>query len=270
MANTVEAEVTHVRQGGVLVITLHRPDKLNALTPTMSDLYTETLRMGAEDPAVRAIVVTGAGRAFCAGADVGRLQALHGGGARVAPLRRPWFPLTLPKPVIAVINGVCLGAGTVLAMMCDMRIGGESARMGPGFTTLGLPAENGIAWPLLQSLGYARAFEFLARGQTLTAPALERLGLLNEVVPDAQLLAHAIGIAEQIASTCSPESLAMMKRQLLHAVLASLQESDALADELINAALKGADFKEAMAARREGRSPRFAGVGKAALDGAKS
>lgn len=261
MDDPVDTEVTHVRQGGVLVITLHRPDKLNALTPTMNNLYMSTLLMAAEDPSVRAIVVTGAGRAFCAGADVGRLEALNQGGARVKPLRPPWFPLTLPKPLIAAVNGVTLGAGTVLAMMCDMRIGGHSARIGPGFTTLGLPAESGIAWPLLHSLGYSRAFEFLARGQTLEAPALERMGLLNEVVPDDQLLAHAVAIAEQIASTCSPQSLSMMKRQLLHAVLASLPDSHALADELINAALVGADFKEAMSARGARRPPRFEGIG---------
>lgn len=257
----METEVTHVRQAGVLVITLQRPDKLNALTSTMSDLYTDTMLMGAQDPSVRAIVVTGAGRAFCAGADVGRLQALNNGSSRVKPARPPWFPLTVPKPVIAAINGICLGAGTVLAMMCDMRIGGKSAQIGPGFTTLGLPAESGIAWPLLHSLGYSRAFEFLARGQTLAAPALERMGLLNEVVPDEQLLVHAVAMAEQIASTCSPQSLAMMKRQLLHAVLASLQDSDALSNDLINAALCSADFQEAMSARSARRKPDFAGVG---------
>ncbi len=246
---------------GVRTITIARPEKMNAVTPAMVRRYTALLLAAAADPEVRVIVVTGKGRSFCAGIDTATLQALDSGAARSEKLRRHWFTTRIPKPVIGAINGACVGLGVVLAMMCDMRVANRSAHMGAGFTRVGLPAEHALTWSLVHSVGYARAFEFLARGRSFAGTDLMRLGLVNEVVDDAQLNAHVIEIARGMADLCSPHSLAMLKRQLHGSILRPVEEVDAEADRLIAASLNGPDFQEAMMARRQERKPQFAGIG---------
>ena len=256
-SSPAEEEVLASLDDGVLTLVLNRPDKLNALTPDMGWRFTELLLQAGQDPDVRVVVVTGAGNAFCAGADSGRLANLDAGGARSRRLRSPAFITQVPKPVIAAVNGVCVGLGVSIAMMCDIRIATSSARFGPIFPHLGLPAENAVAWALVQSMGYARAFEFLARGGFRSGGELLRLGLVNDVVDDAQLLPKAIELARAMAGHCSPQSLAMIKRQLHQATTSSIGEADAVADRLIDLSVGSKDFREALAAKRERRAPRF-------------
>ncbi|MCJ0762360.1 enoyl-CoA hydratase-related protein [Variovorax terrae] len=243
---------------GVLLVTLNRPDRLNALTTDSANAYMQIMLDASVNPEVRVIVVTGAGKGFCAGADMGYLAQLKDGQPRAEKLQRHWFTTQIPKPVIAAINGACVGIGFVIAMMCDMRIAARSARVGAGFARLGLPLENGVAWPLVRSLGYSRAFQHLAVGTLQSGDALLQSGLVNEVVDDAQLLPRAMELAHEIADNCSPRSLATLKRQLLRAAQSSLPEADRLSDGLMKAALAGDDFKEAMAAKKEMRAPAFA------------
>lgn len=243
---------------GVLLVTLNRPDRLNALTADSANAYMQAMLDASVNPEVRVIVLTGAGKGFCAGADMGYLAQLKDGQPRAEKLRQHWFTTQIPKPVIAAINGACVGIGFVIAMMCDMRIAARSARVGAGFARLGLPVENGVAWSLVRSLGYSRAFQHLAVGRLQSGDALLQAGLANEVVDDAQLLPRAMELAHEIADNCSPLSLAMLKRQLLCAAESSLPEADRLSDELMKASLAGGDFKEAMAAKKETRPPAFA------------
>lgn len=242
---------------GVLVITLNRPQRLNAMTAEGANDYTRLMLDAAVNPAVRVIVVTGAGKGFCAGADTAYLAQLKDGQQRTEKLRPHWFTLEIPKPVIAAINGACVGFGFTLAMMCDLRIAARSARVGAGFTRLGLPLESALAWTLVRSLGYSRAFQHLATGGLQSGDPLLHSGLVNEVVEDAQLLPRAMELAHEMAYNCSPTSLAMLKRQLLRAADSSLADAERLGDGLVKVATAGSDFREAIAAKREGRIAAF-------------
>jgi len=243
---------------GVLLVKFNRPERLNASTPEMVRLYTEIMLAAADDPEVRAIVVTGEGRGFCAGVDTAYLATIsEGGKARAEKLRRHWFPTEIPKPIIAAINGPCVGLGFVMAMMCDMRFAGESAKVGPGFAKLGLPAENGTAWILPRVVGHARAFEILASGRMYAGNELARTGMVNAVVPDTELMAHTMAFAGSLARECSPRSLAAMKTQLFCGYYTDLREADRLSDVMAGFNLKADDIKEAMRARKEKRAPVF-------------
>jgi len=242
---------------GVLCLTFNRPERLNASTPEMIRLYMETMLAAADDPEVRVIVITGAGKGFCAGADSGLLNNLAAGQARPVKLRRHWFTTNIPKPVIGAINGVCVGVGFAMAMMCDMRFAARSARIGPGFATLGLPAENGTAWVLTRTLGLARAMEVLMAGRLFVGEELMRLGLVNDLIDDDQLLPRTLAMARDMAERCSPRSLAMMKSQVLRSLDTNLPDSDALANALISMSVAADDFKEAMQSRKEKRSAIF-------------
>lgn len=258
MSESNEPDLLTNLDEGVLLVTLNRPERLNALTADGANVYTQAMLDASANPDVRVIVLTGAGKGFCAGADMAYLAQLKQGTPRAEKLRRHWFITQVPKPVIAAINGACVGLGFVLAMMCDMRIAARSARVGAGFARLGLPVENGIAWALVRSLGYSRAFQHLALGSLQSGDALLHSGVVNEVVDDVQLLPRALEIAHEIADHCSPRSLAMLKRQLLRAAESSLPDADRLSDELTRVALAGGDFKEAMAAKKDKRKPAFA------------
>lgn len=256
-APTVQSMLDH----GVLTVTLNRPERLNALTFEMERLYIQTLLDAADDPAVRVIVVTGAGRAFCSGADLAALDGMAQGAARPVKLRRHFFTTLLPKPVLAAVNGPCVGVGFAMAMMCDMRFAGASVRFGPGMARLGLPAEYGSEWLLARTVGLARAFEVLTSGSLLDGQACLRLGLVNEVLPDESLLALVQQRARDMAAACSPQSLAMMKTQLHRALDTTLAQADALGERLVGRSVVSADFAEAGASRREKRAAVFAPLG---------
>src|SRR5215467_3448330 len=205
---------------GVALVTLNRPDRLNAYTPTMGDELAEAFAACDADDTVRAIIVTGAGRAFCAGADLARGGASFdreaAGEYRATPPDRPWAkprraiaPWDVRKPIIAAINGPAVGVGATLPMQWDIRLAGESARIGFVFVRRGVVPEALSTWTLPRLVGWARAAELLMSGRMLSASEALEMGLVSRVVPDAELLPAARELAGDIARDTAPVSVAI-------------------------------------------------------------
>ena len=208
--------VTRNVSDGVAVLTLNRPDRLNAWIPEMQIQYFDLLQEAAADPEVRAIVVTGAGRGFCAGADMESLQSLGSGeGDEARADDRPQtFPLTVPKPVIAAVNGPAAGLGLVMALMCDIRFAASGAKLTTAFARRGLIAEHGISWVLPRLVGSANALDLLFSGRVVLAEEAAQMGLVNAVHPPEELLDRTLDYARELATLSSPTSMAVMKRQV--------------------------------------------------------
>jgi enoyl-CoA hydratase/carnithine racemase len=259
------AEVVRIQTAdGVALITLNRPDRLNAWTAEMERLYFDLLEQCAASAEVRAIVVTGAGRGFCAGADMKDLQALGDGGPSerdVAAERRPQrLPLTIPKPIIAAINGPCAGIGLVQALMCDVRIAADGAKLTTAFARRGLVAEHGISWILPRLVGPARALDLLLSARVVLADEARELGLVNRVLAPEALLDGAVAYARELAANCSPASMATIKRQVYADLGRPLDEATESADRLMLESFAAPDFSEGVASFVEKREPRFAAV----------
>ena len=272
---------------GVALLTLDRPERLNAWTAQMEHEYFGLLERCAQDEQVRAIVVTGAGRGFCAGADMQQLQALGeattgnahasqadaGGDAKAASAgagagetppafeRRPQsFPLTIPKPIIAAINGACAGIGLVQALMCDLRFAAEGAKLTTAFARRGLVAEHGISWLLPRLVGPAKALDLLLSGRVVFAEEAQELGLVNRVYAPDRLLEATLDYARELVVNCSPASMATMKRQVYADLERTLPDTLAEADRLMLASFTAPDFVEGVTSFVERRDPRFAGL----------
>jgi enoyl-CoA hydratase/carnithine racemase len=251
-------------EDGVALLTLNRPERLNAWTPEMGRDYFDLLEDCARREDVRVIVVTGAGRGFCAGADMQELQAIgqdgvERDGARYD--RRPHtFPLGIPKPIVAAINGPCAGLGLVLALMCDIRFAAGGAKLTTAFARRGLVAEHGIAWILPRLVGPARALDLLLSGRVVLAEEAAELGLVNRVVPQDELLDQTVAYARDVATNCSPASLAAMKRQVYADLERGLDEGLAEANRLMVESLTAPDFVEGVASFVERRAPNFASL----------
>src|SRR4051812_8247378 len=247
---------------GVATVTLNRPDRLNAWTGELEHAYFAALDECAARDDVRAVVVTGAGRGFCAGADMDDLEAIGSNGGRGAQHdRRPQtFPLTVPKPIVAAINGACAGIGLVQALMCKVRFPNPEAKSTTAFPRRGLVAEHGISWILPRLVGPARALDLLLSGRVVLADEAERLGLVNAVHAPDELLDRTLDYARELATWSSPASMAVMKRQVYEHLEArcgpALEESNALMLE----SFTRADFGEGVASFVEGRSPAFNGL----------
>jgi len=246
------------QNSSVAIITLYRPDRLNALTPEMGPLYAATLQELDADPSVRAIVVTGAGRGFCSGADLSSLAGstddllsyVRGQTVQTLPL----VALTLATPVATAINGPCAGIGFVLAMSADARFVASDATLSTTFARLGLVAEYGIAWLLPRLVGLPVATDLLLSGRTVTGEEAARLGLATSA-DDA--VASALTWAREIATNSSPRSTAMMKRQLLEADGLTLTDAVSKALDAMAEAFTWPDLAEALAARGDKRAPQF-------------
>ena len=261
MAEVVEQRV----QEGIAVITLNRPDRLNAWTAEMERLYFDTLEWCGASEGVRAIVVTGAGRGFCAGADMQDLQTLGNDGGpspeRAAAQRRPQsLPLTIPKPIVAAINGACAGIGLVQALMCDLRFAAAAAKLTTAFARRGLVAEHGISWVLPRLVGPSRALDLLLSGRVVLAEEALALGLVNHVLPVDEVLPAALAYAGDIAANCSPSSMAAMKRQVYADLERGLTDATARADRLMLESFAKPDFQEGVSSFLERREPRFAAL----------
>lgn len=242
----------------VAIITLNRPDRLNALTSDMGPRYARVLQELAADPAVRAVVVTGAGRGFCSGADLaslsGDLEDLQAyvRGQSIESL--PAIALTLPIPVVTAINGPCAGIGFVLGVSADARFVHVDATLSSTFARLGLVAEYGIAWLLPRLIGLPMATELLLTGRTITGREADAMGLATAT---ENPLEAALDWARTIATHSSPTSVATMKRQLLQASGQSLTDAiDSSLDEMDHA-FAHPDLAEALLARVERRDPSF-------------
>lgn len=255
LLDTVLYDVTD----GVAVLTLNRPERLNALLPGMGQQYADLLRKADADPDVRAIVVTGAGRGFCSGADLGILagspDALNDylDGMDIDTL--PTAALRIGTPVATAINGPCAGIGFVLAISADARFAAPTATFSSTFARLGLIAEYGSTWLLTRIVGLGHATDILLTGRTLSADDALAMGLVNDVSDDA--LARAMTWAQDIAANCSPSSTAVIKRQLMQADTQTL--SEAVDSSLIEmrAAFGRPDLSEAIAAKVAKRPPVF-------------
>jgi 2-(1,2-epoxy-1,2-dihydrophenyl)acetyl-CoA isomerase len=254
------ADVETDRDGGVLTIWLSRPDVLNAFNASMHAALATALK-DARDPSVRAVVVTGAGRAFCVGQDLREFREETGDIA--GRLRGAYHPnilalRALEKPVLAAVNGAAAGAGLSFAFACDIRIASDRATFVPAFIKVGLVPDSGCSFFAAQLLGYARAFEWLATGRTLTAAEAHAWGLVSEVVEHDGLVARAAELAASLAELPT-RGVAMTKRLLDRAPTAALAEQLDWEAQLQAAATRTDDFAEGVAAGLDKREPRFGG-----------
>jgi enoyl-CoA hydratase/carnithine racemase len=242
----------------VALITLNRPDKLNAWTPAMSAGYREALDNATADADVRVVVLTGAGRGFCAGADLDLLGSLAETGARVGGGDREPAQMepAVPKPVIAAVNGPCAGLGFVRAMFCDIRFAAAGAKFTTAFARRGLVAEYGLSWLLPRVVGMSRSLDVLLSGRVFLAEEALALGLVNRVV-DGGVVEEAMAYARELATYCSPASLADMKRQVWADSVGTLAESWERTEKLMLASFDREDLKEGVLSYLEGRAPNF-------------
>jgi enoyl-CoA hydratase/carnithine racemase len=256
---TEEHTVLYAVEDGVATITLNRPDRLNALTPEMGLLYTRLLRTADADPQVRAIVVTGAGRGFCSGADLAVLAQGADSLDRYAEGQSlddlPTVAIRLGTPVVGAINGPCAGIGFVLAIANDVRFAGPGASFSTTFTRLGLTAEYGSAWLLPRLVGLPQATEILLSGRRVDAEEAARIGLVHALVDDP--LAAAQAWAAELARSCSPKAVATVKDQLRAASSSTLDDALLTSLDLMRASFRWPDLGEALAARLEHRAPQF-------------
>ena len=253
--------VTKSVEAGVALLTLNRPKRLNAWTPELGSTYFDLLEECAADPEVRAIVVTGAGRGFCAGADMQDLQALGSGDIDSAERRTDdrlqTFPTTIPKPIIAAVNGPVAGIGLVLALMCDMRFIAEEAKVTTAFARRGLVAEYGMAWILPRLVGPAAAMDLLFSGRVILGAEAAELALANRAVPADQVLDDALAYARELTTFSSPASMAVMKKQVYADLERGLSAAADEANGLMLESFQRPDFAEGVESFVEKREPDF-------------
>lgn len=269
---TAEARVT--------TIALNRPERLNAWTRRMADELRHAVGQAGRDPHCRCIVLTGAGRGFCAGADMGGLQGtaetgtVTGGRAALHPETPDYVEVpgpdprddypgrfgylySCPKPVIAAINGPCAGIGLVLALYADLRFADAEAGFTTAFAARGLVAEHGIGWLLPRLVGEANAFDLLLSARRFSGAEAAQMGLLNKALPGPELMPHVAAVARRLAHDISPRSMAVMKRQLRKAYHQSFAEALATADAEMQDSFAAPDFAEGVQSFVERRPPAF-------------
>lgn len=259
---------------GVLTLTLNRPERRNAWNADMECALRAALMAATDDADVRVIVLTGAGKAFCAGADMSMLDTLQ--GSTSAPPDKsqangsdPWpdcraefrgkfaMPAAVPKPVIAAINGPAIAVGCLLALFCDIRFAAADAIFSAPFARMGLVAEKGIDWALAGLVGHGRATEILLSGRRVDADEAERIGLVCGTYPADVLAGSVQAYAAEMAATVSPRSAAIIKRQVQGVRFDPPSRVFSRAEAALGASLNSTDFREAMTAMREKRAPLF-------------
>ena len=272
-------DILHEAKDGVAVISLNRPAALNAYTAAMGASLKQAVADSVADAAVRAIVITGAGRGFCAGADMNVLQNIPAGGrvtqvpevdfnfySGLGPDVGPHYAgrfgylLQARKPVIAAINGPAAGLGLVLALYADIRFAASEAKLTTSFAQRGLIAEHGISWLLPRLVGPAHALDLLYSARKLTAAEAERIGLVNRVFPQESFMQEVMAYARALAQAVSPRSTAVMKAQVWKALHQDFNAALALADAEMQKSFASADFKEGVAHYVQKRAPAFTGA----------
>lgn len=265
-------QIRYELHGRVATVTLDRPERLNAWTPVMAREFRQAMEHANLDPQVRAIIITGAGRGFCAGVDMGALEGMtetgKTGSARFEPLDEQtradfhhpmtWLP-SVSKPVIAAVNGAAAGLGFALLLFCDLRFASSSAVFVTSFSRRGLVAEHGTSWMLTRLVGHSRAIDLMFSSRKVDAAEAHRMGLADRVIDPERLFEEAHAYALDLAENVSPRSLRIMKRQLWDALFVDLGESMEEADREMRLSLQSADFKEGVAHFLEKRPPRFEG-----------
>jgi len=265
--------------GRIATITLNRPDKLNAWTAIMEQEVRSSIEEAERDENVRVIILTGAGRGFCAGADMSLLSSVVASGvdervrkqasssSTAGPVDRiradfrkkySYFP-AVEKPIIAAINGPVVGLGLVIALYCDLRFASDAAKFSTAFARRGLIAEYGLAWILPRLVGHANALDLLFSARMVDSAEALRMGLVNQVFPQDVFLAKVKEYARDVAANSSPRSTLMMKRQVYDAMFQTLGEAFDVAEREMLASLQCEDFKEGVAHFLEKRAPAFTG-----------
>ena len=269
-------EIIYEAVDPVATITINRPERLNALTARTQVEIKHAMIAAERDERVVGIILTGAGRAFSAGADMRSLAEIaerravdqddtlaqleaECRGREVAPeLRVTWsFIPSLKKPVIAAVNGPCAGMSTAIATMCDLRFASDSAVFTTSFSQRGLVAEHGLSWILPRLIGPAKALDLLWSARRVDAQEAERLGLVDRVVPGDDLLATARGYIEDLARNSSPASIMIMKRQVYLHLMKPLHEAMEDTNRLMAESLTRDDFREGVASFVGKRAPAF-------------
>jgi enoyl-CoA hydratase/carnithine racemase len=251
------------RHGAVLLLTLNRPERLNAWNEALQERYFALLDEAEQDPDVRVVVVTGAGRGFCAGADMedlsqlGRVDpdAVTEAQARSRPRERP---LDFRKPLIAAINGPAAGLGLVEALYADLRFATPEAKFTTAFARRGLIAEYGIAWLLPRLVGHSRALDLLMSARVVLGDEALAMGLVDRVLPAGDLLPAALAYAADLAENCSPRSMALMKQQVFQALDSDLPTAVASSTKLMHESFRHPDAAEGVHSYLERRPPQFA------------
>jgi enoyl-CoA hydratase/carnithine racemase len=272
-------ETIYQAAGHIATITLNRPDKLNAWTAVMEQEVRAGFDQAEHDENVRVIILTGAGRGFCAGADMsllssvaeqgldeaGRAYAVRNASQRTGTVARvdfqkkySYFP-AIGKPVIAAINGPVVGLGLVIALYCDIRFASDSAKFSTAFARRGLIAEYGLAWMLPRLIGHANALDLLFSARLVDSSEAFRMGLANQVFPQEGFLARVHEYAQDLALNVSPRSTRVIKGQVYEAMFQSLGEAFAAAEQEMLESLKSQDFKEGVAHFLQKRAPAFTG-----------
>ena len=265
----------------VTMITLNRTDRLNAWTRTMAIEVKDAIGQAGNDPDVRCIVVTGAGRGFCAGADMEALQQIEEAGAGAVaranvdgpvdfadapgPDLGNHFPgrfgymYACPKPIIAAINGPCAGIGLIFALYADLRFAAADAKFTTAFAQRGLIAEHGLSWLLPRLIGETRALDLLFTARKFLGAEADALGLVNKALLGAELMDHVAGVARHLAHEVSPRSVGVMKRQIRAAYHQSFTEALAVADAEMEKSFSTFDFTEGVESFTQRRAPAFQG-----------
>jgi enoyl-CoA hydratase/carnithine racemase len=267
-------EVLYAVSDRVATVTLNRPKRLNAWTDRMASEVKHAIAGAEADPDVSVILLTGAGRGFCAGADLKTLSSISEGTAKGEKFAEyaadPGDPemeegfratytylMSVRKPVIAVINGPCAGMAVPISLACDLRFASDTAVFTTAFSQRGLVAEWGIAWLLPRLVGPANALDLLFSARKVEAAEAEKMGLVNRVLPAGELMAFAENYARDLAKNCSPASMQVMKRQVYESLEEPLGPEHAKAMQLMFESFKRPDFKEGVEAFLEKRAPKF-------------
>ena len=273
-------QILYEVSGALATITLNRPNKLNAWTGTMEQEIREAMYAAEASSEVRVIILTGAGRGFCAGADMGGLSATASSTEtrslgeqrermKAAPPRRDgiradfmekysYFP-SIQKPIIAAINGAAAGLGLVMALYCDLRFASDKAKFTTAFARRGLIAEHGISWTLQRVVGLPNALDLTLSARVIMADDALRMGLVNQVFPADSFMESVTAYAQEMATLVSPRSTRVIKEQIYNAQFQTLQEAIVVANEEMFTSLKCEDFKEGVAHFVEKRPPAFTG-----------
>jgi enoyl-CoA hydratase/carnithine racemase len=273
------AEIIYDKSDRIATVTFNRPEKMNAWTSTMGGETRTALLDADRDPTIGAIIVTGAGRAYCAGADMGGLSEISSGrasatgsGSGPSPDQEEWlraqrsdyrnqyaYVLGLSKPVIGAINGACVGLGFTTCLYQDIRIASENARMGLIFVQRGLAIEHGSSWMLSRIIGVARAVELAVTGRLVDADEALRIGLVHRVVPQARLIETAREVAGHIANNCSPLGVSEAKKLVWRHLFTDLATAIREDDESMTMMTRSEDFKEGVRAFIEKRPAKYHG-----------